>query len=42
MLELARQRPDSIALRQDVVRVASYYLKEWAGVAPLATDPLPR
>ena len=42
ILALARQRDDSIALRMDVVRVASYYLHEWAGVAPLPTDPKPR
>ncbi|MBX3745735.1 MAG: hypothetical protein KF833_10545 [Verrucomicrobiae bacterium] len=42
ILTLARQRPDSQALRADVVRVASHYLHEWAGVAPLPTDPKPR
>lgn len=42
LLAAARKRPDSLALRQDVVRVASFYLKEWAGDAPLATDPPPR
>lgn len=42
ILDLARTRPDSLALRADVVRVASYYLHEWAGVAPLPTDPKPR
>lgn len=42
ILIAARKRPDSHALRQDVVRVASYYLREWAGDAPLPTDPPPR
>lgn len=42
VLTLARVRDDSHALRQDVVRVASFYLHEWAGVAPLPTDPSPR
>jgi hypothetical protein len=31
VLKLARQRPDSQALREDVVRVASFYLQEWTG-----------
>jgi hypothetical protein len=37
MLQLARQRPDSYVMQQDIVRVASYYLQEWSGpprVAP--------
>jgi len=42
ILELSRARPDSIAMRQDVCRVASYYLQQWAGVEPLPTDPNPR
>ncbi len=42
VLRLARVRDDSHALRQDVVRVASFYLHEWAGVAPLPGDPAPR
>lgn len=42
ILELSRARPDSIALRQDVCRVASFYLHEWAGIAPLPGDPKPR
>lgn len=42
ILTAARRRPDSVALRQDVVRVASYYLHQWAGDAPLPTDPPPR
>lgn len=41
ILAAARQRPDSHALRQDVVRVASFYLHEWAGDAPLPDDPPP-
>lgn len=42
ILDLSRARPDSIAMRSDVCRVASFYLKEWAGIEPLATDPKPR
>lgn len=42
VLVLARKRPESHALRQDVVRVASFYLHEWTGEAPLPTDPPPR
>lgn len=42
MLELSRVRTDSHVMRVDVLRVASYYMQEWAGVAPLATDPKPR
>ena len=41
ILELARVRQDSYVMRQDVVRVASYYLQQWAGLAPLPTDPKP-
>jgi hypothetical protein len=39
ILELSRVRDDSIVLRTDVLRVASYYMHQWAGVAPLPTDP---
>jgi hypothetical protein len=42
ILTLARVRTDSHCMRSDVVRVASYYLHEWAGVEPLPTDPKPR
>ena len=42
ILELSRVRPDSHVMRQDICRVASFYLHEWAGVAPLPTDPKPR
>lgn len=42
ILELSRVRPDSIALRSDVCRVASFYMHEWAGLAPLPDDPKPR
>lgn len=42
ILELSRARPDSIAMRQDVCRVASFYLHAWAGIAPLPDDPKPR
>jgi hypothetical protein len=42
ILQLARQRPESYVLRNDVVRVASYHLQQWTGEAPLPTDPPPR
>lgn len=42
ILELSRVRTDSIVVRGDVRRVASYYLREWAGVEPLPGDPPPR
>ena len=42
ILELSRIRTDSRAMRGDVCRVASYYMKEWANLEPLATDPKPR
>jgi hypothetical protein len=42
ILELSRVRTDSHAMRADVCRVASYYLHQWAGIAPLPTDPKPR
>jgi hypothetical protein len=42
ILEPARARQTSDVLRIDVVRVASYYLQQWGGIAPLATDPPPR
>lgn len=42
ILELSRERPDSHCMRQDICRVASYYLQQWAGIEPLATDPKPR
>ena len=41
ILELARVRHRSYVMRQDVVRVASYYLQQWAGLAPLPTNPKP-
>jgi hypothetical protein len=41
VLELARVRQDSYVMRQDVVRVASYYMQQWTGIAPLPTDPKP-
>ena len=41
ILDLARARPDSYAMRQDVVRVASYYVHEWTGTPPLPSDPPP-
>lgn len=42
ILTLSRVREDSHCMQADIRRVASYYLKEWAGVAPLAGDPPPR
>ena len=42
ILELSRIRKDSHAMQADVCRVASYYLHQWAGIAPLPTDPKPR
>lgn len=42
ILELSRIRTDSQVMRADVCRVASYYLHQWAGIAPLPTDPKPR
>lgn len=42
ILELSRLRTDSQVMRSDVRRVASYYLKLWAGVEPLPDDPPPR
>ncbi|MFO1498310.1 MAG: hypothetical protein U1G07_07965 [Verrucomicrobiota bacterium] len=42
MLELSRVREDSLVMRQDVRRVASYYMHEWTGLAPLPSDPKPR
>lgn len=42
ILELSRIRTDSYVMRTDVCRVASYYLHQWAGIAPLPTDPKPR
>jgi hypothetical protein len=41
ILELSRVRKDSYVMQQDVCRVASYYMKEWAGLAPLPSDPKP-
>ena len=42
ILELSRVRTDSHCMRADVCRVASFYMKEWAGLDPLPTDPKPR
>jgi hypothetical protein len=39
---LSRVREDSYVMRVDVRRVASYYMQQWAGLAPLAGDPPPR
>lgn len=42
ILELSRVRPESHCMRQDICRVASYYLHQWAGIEPLPTDPKPK
>jgi hypothetical protein len=42
ILEPARRLDKAYAIRVDVVRVASFYLQKWAGIAPLPTDPPPR
>jgi hypothetical protein len=42
ILALSRLRTDSHCLQADVRRVASYYMHQWAGLAPLPGDPPPR
>jgi hypothetical protein len=42
IIEPARRLDQAYAIRVDVVRVASFYLHKWAGIAPLPTDPPPR
>lgn len=42
ILQLSRVRTDSHVMQQDVRRVSSYYMQEWAGVEPLPGDPPPR
>lgn len=42
ILELSRIRDDSHCMRVDVRRVASYYMQQWAGLAPAPGDPPPR
>jgi len=39
---LARRCPDDYAIQMSVLRVASFYLQKWAGIAPLPGDPPPR
>lgn len=41
IIEPARKYAEVHAIRMDVVRVASFYLERWAGIAPLPTDPPP-
>ena len=41
ILELSRIREDSHLMQEDVRRVSSYYMQQWAGVAPLPGDPKP-
>jgi hypothetical protein len=38
----SRKQPISHVIAIDVLRVASYYLHTWAGIAPLPEDPPPR
>ena len=42
IIEPARKHAQNHMMRIDVVRVASYYLQQWGGIAPLPTDPPPR
>lgn len=42
IIEPARKHTDNQTMRIDVVRVASYYLQQWGGIAPLPSDPPPR
>jgi hypothetical protein len=42
ILELSRVRTDSYVMKHNVQRVASYYVKEWAGIEPLPDDPPPK
>lgn len=42
ILELSRVRPERHCMRQDICRVASYYLHQWVGIEPLPTDPKPK
>lgn len=42
IIDPARRLDQVHAIRIDVVRVASFYLNQWAGIAPLPTDPPPR
>lgn len=42
ILRLSRIRTDSYVMQQDIRRVASYWMQQWAGVAPLPGDPPPR
>ena len=41
ILELSRIREDSHLMQEDVRRVSSYYMQQWAGVAPLPGNPKP-
>jgi hypothetical protein len=42
ILPLARVRTDSHTMRFDILRVASFYMHSWTGLAPLPNDPPPR
>jgi hypothetical protein len=38
----ARKVPDDYQIRMTVLRVSSYYLNKWGGIAPLPSDPPPK
>jgi hypothetical protein len=38
----ARKTPDDYGIRMTVLRVSSYYLNKWGGIAPLPGDPPPK
>lgn len=42
ILVRSRRRPESVALRQDICRVASYHMSQWTGATPHPDDPAPR
>jgi hypothetical protein len=42
ILVLSRVRTESHVMQVNICRVASYYVHEWTGIAPLPTDPKPR
>ncbi len=42
ILAAARTHRDKPAIRSDIVRVASYYLQQWAGDKPAPDDPPPK
>jgi len=42
ILVAARTKQNLPGVRSDIVRVASYYLQQWAGDKPAADDPPPK